>query len=131
MIIHSRFMELLNTTPALTIYQGTVPTAPKFPYVLVSGSIPRVTERGLTRVPQGSVGRYRTTIVSLAEDSVRIVSGRVCKLLESRRFTAPGYVLGPVESVPDDLPIMEDLDVTLANNVHPLYTVIEWRFTVC
>lgn len=130
MSVHEGFINLLNTTPPLTIYEGTVPAKPKFPYVLVMGSVPRVAGRGLTRVPQGSVARYRTTVVGLTEASVRIVGGRVCGLLESARFKVPGYVLGPVESVPDDLPIWEDTDVTITDtNTHPLCTVIEWRFT--
>lgn len=131
MILHANFKALLTALPSLTVYDGTVPAKPSFPYVLLMGAIPRVTERGVNRIPQGSVARYRTTLVGLTQDSVRVIAGRVCGALESTRFAAPGYKLGPVGSVPDDLPIWEDTDVTLTGGLHPQYTVIEWRFTVC
>jgi hypothetical protein len=128
--IHDAFMGLLALSPPLTIHQGKVPASPTFPYVLVAGSVPRVAERGVTRVPQGAVAKYRTTITGTSENSVRIIAARVANAIEGARLDVPGYLVGRVESLRNDLPIMEDNDVTI-NSMHPFYTVLEWQFTVC
>lgn len=129
MSIHDAFMGLLNLSPPLTVHQGRVPASPSFPYVLVTGFIPRVSERGVTRVPQGSVAKYRTTIVGTSEASVRVIAGRVTTALEHAKLSELGYSIGRVESLQNDLPIMEDNDVTV-NSMHPFYTVLEWQFTI-
>ena len=129
MSIHDAFMGLLAVSPPLTIHQGKVPSLPTFPYVLVTGFIPRVSERGVTRVPQGSVAKYRTTITGTSEASVRVIAGRVAAAVEHAKITEPGYSLGRVESLQNDLPIMEDADVS-TNSMTVFYTVLEWQFTI-
>ena len=87
------------------------------------GSTPRANDRSAARTPVGGEYRYRTTIVSLNAESVRIVAGRVSRALEGARVAG-----ARVEAVPNDQPIMEDFDVTI-DMAHPSYTVLEWRFT--
>jgi len=129
MSIHDAFMGLLNLSPPLTIHQGRVPASPTFPYVLVTGFVPRVSERGVTRVPQGSVAKYRTTVVGTSEASVRVIAGRVTAAVEGAKIAAAGFSVGRVESLLNDLPILRDDDVS-TDSMNVFYAVLEWQFTI-
>lgn len=129
MSIHSAFMALLDVAPTTTVYDAAVPAQPKVPYVVVSGTIPRVGGRAINRAPQSRQARYRTTAVGLTADSVRAVLKRLEPSLEGARLTVPRYKLGRVEAVPNEQPITEDRDVTL-EGLHPLYAVLEWTFII-
>lgn len=121
MSAHDEFLALLA---GLTVHDGKVPASPAFPYVLVSGTVPRVMDRSLVRSPQGRVARWRTTIAGMSQASVRIISEQVTTRLEGARIAGCR-----LEAVPNEQPILEDLDVTV-NSVHPFYAVLDWRVTL-
>lgn len=119
MSAHSEFLALLSAQPR--VHDGDVPDTPAMPYVLVSAFLPRVGGRALNRTPQGRITKWRTTVTSSNPDSVRIVASNVTRWLEGARIEGKR-----LEAVPNDLPIMEDTDVTLNGN-HPHYAVLEWQ----
>jgi hypothetical protein len=112
----------------VTVYDGTVPPTPTYPYVLVSGSFPRVSARSQARSVHARQVRARTTIVGTSAGSVLVIAQKVTDQLEHAEIEVPGYVLGRVESVPNDQPILEDLDVVV-NSRHPQYAVLDWTAT--
>lgn len=116
---HSEFLALLSAQPR--VHDGVVPDTPAMPYVLVSAFVPRVADRSINRTPHGRITKWRTTVTGSNPTSVAIVARNVSASLEGARIE--GWRL---ESVPNDLPIMEDTDVTL-NGAHPHYAVLEWR----
>ena len=113
----------------LTVYKGTLPSEPSFPYVYVVTNFPTVAERGYTRDAQSRLLRSRTTVGGLSASSVRIVAQKLSDLLEGARPAVNGWVLGRVESEPNEQPIQVDLDVTIPNIGHPLYQVFDWKLT--
>lgn len=118
---HSEFLALLSAQPR--VHNGSVPAEPVLPYVLVTPFVPRVGERSLNRTPLSRAERWRTTITSSNPDSVGIVARNVAASLEGARIGGKR-----LESVPNDLPITEDVDVTI-NAKHPHYVVLEWHLT--
>lgn len=93
------------------------------PYVLVKAFVPRVSARSLNRTPHSRVTKWRTTITGSNPDSVFIVAQNVVASLEGARIGGQR-----LEAIPNDLPITEDMDVTL-NGKHPHYAVLEWRLS--
>lgn len=127
----SEFLALLATLPSgAAIYPDKVPGAgdvpPKpvlrFPYVLARGLMPRVTDRSLNRTVHARVDRWRLTIVGMSYASVSIIETQCRNKLEGVRIGGQR-----VEEIQTSGLIEEDLDVTLSGNLHPFYTVQEWR----
>lgn len=111
----------------LTVYEGTVPDGPSFPYVLVLPAVSSPSERSLGRSPVAPSFRVQTTVVGLSAASVRIIAASVRDALEGARLAAPGLLVGRLEEVPNAQPILEDRDVTdTATGLHPLYQPLEW-----
>jgi hypothetical protein len=113
----------------VTVYKGTIPDNPSFPYVYVVTNFPTVAERALTRDAQSRLLRSRTTVGGESASSVRIVAQKLSDLMEGARPVVAGWTLGRVESEPNDQPIQVDLDVTIPNIGHPLYQVFDWKLT--
>lgn len=127
--VDAGFRALLDVSPPLVVHRGKVPSSTTYPYVLLSSRMPRPAERGLSRVPHGTRAEYRTTVVGLTEQSVRVIGQRVIAALEHQRVSAAGHVVGRVENVPNDQPIIEDQDVAVGSSgAHPFYAVMDWRF---
>lgn len=112
----------------VTVHPGSVPASPTYPYVLVSSSFPKVSDRSQARSVHALQVRIRTTIVGTSSGSVLVIGQKVIDALEHAEVDVPGYVLGRVESVPNDQPILEDLDVVV-NSRHPQYAVFDWTVT--
>ncbi|WP_277522433.1 hypothetical protein [Arthrobacter sp. ES3-54] len=105
-----------------------MPATPSFPYVFVVTNFPTVSERAVTRSVQARVLRSRTQIVGLTASSVRIVAQKLADALEGERPEVPGWVLGAIESVTNEQPLLPDEDVTI-NGQHPLYQPFDWVLT--
>jgi len=112
----------------VTAHADTVPAIPTYPYVLITSSFPRVSDRSQARSVHALQVRIRTTVVGLSDTSVLVTGQKVSDALEHAEVEVPGYVLGRVESVPNEQPILEDLDVTV-NSRHPQYAVLDWVMT--
>lgn len=120
---HSELFALLATLPSKApIHKGTVPANPTFPYVLVQHFLPKAADRSLNRTIHARSERWRVTVAGQTEDSVWVVSAQVSAALEGARIGGQR-----VEEIPNSLPILEDLDVTLSNGRHPFYLVTEWQ----
>ena len=127
MVAEALVLDFKSRLAGLTVYEGTVPKGPSFPYVLVLPSVTSPSERRLSRDPAGSAFRVQTTVVGLTAASVRIVAARVRDSLEGARLVAPGLVVGRLEEVPNSQPVLEDRDVTdPATGLHPLFQPLEW-----
>jgi hypothetical protein len=113
----------------VTVHPGTVPASPTYPYVLVTSSLPRVSDRSQARSVHALQVKIRTTVVGTSDSSVLVIGQKVSDALEHAEVEVPGYVLGRVESVPNEQPILEDLDVVV-NSRHPQYAVLDWTVTV-
>lgn len=119
---------LTDLVTGVTVHAGTVPANPTYPYVLVTSSFPRVSARSQARSVHALQVKIRTTVVGLSDTSVLVIGQKVSDALEHAAPVVPGYVLGRVESVPNDQPILEDLDVVV-NSQHPQYAVLDWTVT--
>lgn len=114
----------------LTVYRGTVPALPTFPYVLVMASVPDALERSQARRKLLTGARVRCTVVGLSMDSVSIIAARVVEAMDGARINPPGWVTGSVENVPNAQWITEDTDVTdPTSKKHPLYAVLDFLVT--
>jgi len=109
----------------VTVYKDRVPATPSFPYVFVVTNFPTFSERAVTRSVQARAMRSRTQVVGLTAASVRIVAQKLTDALEGKRPEVPGWVLGAIESVGNDQPLLPDEDVTI-NGQHPLYQPFDW-----
>lgn len=123
----ARSVESLIT--GVTVYMGTVPKMPSFPYVLVASNFPSVVERAQSRTVQARELRVRTTVVGESVQSVRIVGEKVDALLEGARLNIPGWRLGRLEARPNGQDIIPDHDVTLPNGLNPVYVPLDWVLT--
>lgn len=113
-----------------TIYKDRVPSTPTFPYVFVVTNFPTVAERSLARSVSARVLRSRTVVVGLTGASVRIIAQKLSDRLEGKRPAVAGWVLGSIESVPNDQPIQPDLDVTIPGTAeNPMYQPFDWILT--
>jgi hypothetical protein len=116
-----------SAVPDVTVYEGDVPASPSFPYVLLQTSFPAVSERAVNRRVQGRRFTARTTVAGATARSVEVVAEKLSTALEGVRLDVDGWSLGALESVPNDQPILPDMDVTLPGlNLHPQYLVLDW-----
>ena len=123
----SGFEALLT---GFTVYKDKVPSSPTFPYVLVLTNFPTVAVRSMARTVSSRVLRSRTSVVGLTGASVRIVAQKLTDALEGKRPNVAGWVLGAIESVPNEQPIQPDLDVTIPGTAeNPLYQPFDWILT--
>ena len=109
----------------VTVYKDQVPSPPSFPYVFVTTNFPTVNSRSSARSVHSRALRSRTVVVGLTGASVRIIAQKLTNALEGKRPTVAGWVLGAIESVSNDQPLLPDNDVTI-NGVHPLYQPFDW-----
>jgi len=112
----------------VTVYRDKVPGTPSFPYVFVNTNFPTVADRSVARSVQSRQLRSRTQVVGLTGASVRIIAQKLTNSLEGKRPTVAGWVLGAIESVPNEQPLLPDNDVTI-NGQHPLYQPFDWILT--
>jgi len=113
-----------------TVYKDRVPANPSFPYVFVVTNFPTVAERSLARSVSARVLRSRTVVVGPSGASVRIVAQKLTDALEGQRPAVTGWVVGSIESVPNDQPIQPDLDVTIPGTAeNPMYQPFDWILT--
>lgn len=123
----SGFEALLT---GFTVYKDKVPASPTFPYVFVITNFPTISERSLTRSASARVLRSRTSVVGLTAMSVRIIAQKLTDALEGKRPTVAGWVLGAIESVPNEQPMQPDLDVTIpGTSENPIYQPFDWILT--
>jgi len=112
----------------VTVYKDKVPSTPSFPYVFVVTNFPTVAERSTARSVLARVLKSRTQVVGLTGASVRSVAQKLTDALEGNRPDVPGWVLGSIESVANEQPLLPDEDVTI-NGQHPLYQPFDWILT--
>jgi hypothetical protein len=123
----SSFEALLT---GFTVYKDKVPASPTFPYVFVTTNFPTISERSLTRSASSRVLRSRTSVVGLTAMSVRIIAQKLSDALEGKRPTVAGWVLGAIESIPNEQPMQPDLDVTIpGTSENPIYQPFDWILT--
>lgn len=123
----SGFEALLS---GFTVYRDRVPSSPAFPYVFVVTNFPTVAERSAARTVSARVLKSRTVVVGLTGASVRIVAQKLTGALEGKRPVVAGWVLGAIESVPNDQPMQPDLDVTIPGTAeNPMYQPFDWVLT--
>lgn len=113
-----------------TVYKDKVPSNPSFPYVFVVTSFPTISERSLARSATARLMRSRTVVVGETAASVRIIAQKLTDALEGKRPVVAGWVLGSIESEPNEQPIQPDDDVTIPGTTsHPLYQPFDWILT--
>lgn len=123
----ARSVESLLT--GMTVYPGTVPKSPTYPYVLVTTNFPKAVERGQSRMVQARELRVRATVVGETVQQVRIFCQKVDPQLEGARLEVPGWRLGRIEARPNDQDIIPDRDVTLTNGLNPVYVPMDYVLT--
>ena len=112
----------------VTVYRDRVPSTPSFPYVFVTTNFPTAADRSQARTVHSRQLRSRTQVVGLTGGSVRIIAQKLTDALEGKRPVVAGWVLGAIESVPNEQPLLPDNDVTI-NGQHPLYQPFDWILT--
>lgn len=120
----------LTGTTNTAVYIDKVPASPTFPYVFVVTNFPTVSERSMARSAAARQLRSRTQVVGLTGASVRIIAQKLSNALEGKRPVVAGWVLGSIESVPNEQPLQPDDDVTIpGTSDHPLYQPFDWILT--
>jgi len=113
-----------------TVYKGKVPSGAGYPYVLVLTNFPTAAERSLSRSVSAMALRSRTSVVGLTTASVRIIAQKLTDVLEGKHPTVAGWVLGAIESVPNEQPIRLDTDVIIPGTTDsPFYQTFDWILT--
>jgi hypothetical protein len=114
----------------VTVYKDKVPSSPSFPYVFVVTNFPTVADRSMARSVSSRVLRSRTVVVGLTGASVRIIAQKLANALAGKRPVVTGWVLGSIESIPNEQPLQPDQDVTIpGTSDHPLYQPFDWILT--
>jgi hypothetical protein len=68
--------------------------------------------------------------VGITAGSVRVIAQKLTDGLEGKRPVVAGWVLGAIESVPNEQTIQPDLDVTIPGTAeNPLYQPFDWVLT--
>jgi hypothetical protein len=121
---------LLDPLAALeiTVYEGSVPTEPTYPYVVLRMSSGADDDVSLARRGERTTWWVRITSVALSDPAVRWVADQVKPLLKNVTPAVAGRTCGPIrhEAGQDVVPDTAVRDDTTA--LHPMYTVDTYRF---
>lgn len=110
-----------------TAYDGHVPKEPSFPYVVRFDATPRRSINSMRHTSNRLDYRFRVTSVGLTADSVRIIRQAVQGALLDVTVTVAGWTSYPIRDVPNDQPMREDREVTVADGWHPLLATDEYH----
>lgn len=120
--------KLIPDDPTFTVYPGTVPKEPSYPYVVVWGDLGEEGGESLgDRVDQLDL-RPRLTYAGLGFEQVLFVADRIRAALNRAVPTVEGW--SPSKLRQQALvPVTTDYDVTFPDGAHPVYAVDEYPFT--
>lgn len=115
----------------MTVYRGSVPDTPSYPYIVLWGDLGDESSGG----PDGGSLRddlsvislrFRATYAGLTFDSVLIMCRNVRAVLSGKIPTVAGRVTGPLrQSALMDVQVDRDVTIT-GSGAHPLFAVDEF-----
>lgn len=114
----------------LTVYLGSVPDAPSYPYAVLWGDLGTESSGGpdgdsLRDLPDVLTMRPRVTYVGLTFDSVMIICRNVRAALNRKAPVVAGWAPSNLRQS-SLMDIQTDTDVTLTGGSHPVYAVDEF-----
>ena len=109
----------------VTLYVGSVPKDPSFPYVVLWGGMGDEFAEDLGDVPDSFRLPFRVTYVGTRWDQMAWVAGQVRPVLNRATLSVAGWVCAKLRqsSLVD---MQTDFEVTLADGSHPVYSVDEF-----
>lgn len=118
---------VLSMLTGVTVYDGTVPAAPSFPYVVLYISPILAHENDLTMVSSRQEYDVHLTCVGATAASARIMADRVASALLDKTPTVTGRQCWPLRVVFANR-AHEDRDVFIPGTAtHPVYMVTVYR----
>ena len=114
----------------LTVYRGSVPTTPAYPYAVLWGDLGEESSGGpdgdsLQDVPDVLSLRPRITYAGLTFDSVLIVARNVRAALNRKTPVVAGWRPGKLRQTPL-MDVQTDTSVTLTSGANPVFAVDEF-----
>lgn len=115
----------------MTVYRGSVPDAPSYPYVVLWGDLGEESSGGpdgdsLMDVPDVLSLRLRATYAGLTFDSVLIMARNVRAALSRKTPTVAGWRANPLrQSALMDVQVDHDVTIT-GTSANPLFAVDEF-----
>jgi hypothetical protein len=130
-VIKEHYDAVKALLPAgLTIYRGSVPSTPTYPYVVLWGDLGEESSGGpdgdsLQDVPDVLSLRPRVTYAGLTFDSVLIVARNVRAALNRKTPVVAGWRPGKLRQAPL-MDVQTDTGVTLTGGANPVFAVDEF-----
>lgn len=117
----------------VTVHDGQVASVdgkvPSPPWVYVTFTLPRTSERSLARPGRLVDVRVRSLCYGANATAVRAVADKVMDALEGVRPVVAGWRTSPLELI-NTREAVQDRDVTVTGtNAHPMFGVLEHVFT--
>lgn len=113
-----------------TVYRGSVPDVPSYPYAVLWGDLGQESSGGpdgdsLQDIPDILSLRPRVTYAGLTFDSVLIVARNVRAALNRKTPVVAGWAPSKLRQAPL-MDVQTDASVTLTNGLHPVFAVDEF-----
>jgi len=130
-VIKEHYDAVKALMPAgLTVYRGSVPSTPTYPYVVLWGDLGDESSGGpdgdsLQDVPDVLSLRPRVTYAGLTFDSVLIVARNVRAALNRKVPVVAGWSPGKLRQA-SLMDVQTDTSVTLAGGANPVFAVDEF-----
>jgi hypothetical protein len=130
-VIKEHYDAVKALLPAgLTVYRGSVPSTPTYPYVVLWGDLGEESSGGpdgdsLQDVPDVLSLRPRITYAGLTFDSVLIVARNVRAALNRKTPVVAGWRPGKLRQAPL-MDVQTDTSVTLTGGANPVFAVDEF-----
>jgi hypothetical protein len=130
-VIKEHYDAVKALLPAgLTVYRGSVPSTPTYPYVVLWGDLGEESSGGpdgdsLQDVPDVLSLRPRITYAGLTFDSVLIVARNVRAALNRKTPVVAGWSPGKLRQAPL-MDVQTDTSVTLTGGANPVFAVDEF-----
>jgi hypothetical protein len=130
-VIKEHYDAVKALMPAgLTVYRGSVPSTPTYPYAVLWGDLGEESSGGpdgdsLQDVPDVLSLRPRITYAGLTFDSVLIVARNVRAALNRKTPVVAGWRPGKLRQAPL-MDVQTDTSVTLTGGANPVFAVDEF-----
>jgi len=130
-VIREHYDAVTALFPAgLTVYRGSVPEKPVYPYAVLWGDLGEESSGGpdgdsLEDVPDVLSLRPRVTYAGLTFDSVLVIARDVRAALNRQVPAVVGWAPGKLRQAPL-MDVQADDGVTLTNGLHPVFAVDEF-----
>jgi hypothetical protein len=109
----------------VTVYVGSVPKSPTFPYAVLWGDLGSEVSESLADIPDHVRINFRVTYVGLRWDQMAWVAAKVRPALNRAVPSVAGWLCGGLRQS-SLMDMQTDYEVTLADGSNPVFSVDEF-----